>query len=111
MNNPHPKTNRCGFDRNATHSLGRYVCACGWTDYAPEPVAEEKGLSSPAAPPIINNATPSARAVAETIAQMLVSRNHLVAAHEVQSYAASLPETPAIPQPVLAAAPDGKEVG
>lgn len=29
---PHPETLRCGYDRNASHSAGHYVCACGWQE-------------------------------------------------------------------------------
>lgn len=28
----HPATDQCGFDRNASHSAGVYVCACGWQE-------------------------------------------------------------------------------
>jgi FtsZ-binding cell division protein ZapB len=28
----HVQTEKCGFDRNASHSAGRYVCTCGWSD-------------------------------------------------------------------------------
>lgn len=28
----HIETPECGFDRNASHAAGRYVCACGWSD-------------------------------------------------------------------------------
>lgn len=30
----HKETDRCGFDRNASHSADQYVCTCGWTDDA-----------------------------------------------------------------------------
>ena len=28
----HVGTDRCGFDRNGSHSNGYYVCMCGWPD-------------------------------------------------------------------------------
>ena len=28
----HRQTDQCGFDRNSSHSEGRYVCHCGWVD-------------------------------------------------------------------------------
>ncbi len=28
----HPETERCGFDRNASHTEGCYVCTCGWSE-------------------------------------------------------------------------------
>lgn len=30
--NEHVHTKQCGFDRNASHSAGHYVCACGFED-------------------------------------------------------------------------------
>jgi len=34
----HLKTPLCGFDRQASHSTGRYVCACGYEEAANEPI-------------------------------------------------------------------------
>jgi len=31
----HHQTEKCGFDRNGSHSAGHYVCECGWEDEAP----------------------------------------------------------------------------
>ena len=28
----HIETDKCGFDRNGSHSAGHYVCDCGWND-------------------------------------------------------------------------------
>jgi len=28
----HVETDHCGFDRDSSHSLGTYVCDCGWSD-------------------------------------------------------------------------------
>lgn len=28
----HIETDRCGFDRNESHSQDCYVCTCGWSD-------------------------------------------------------------------------------
>lgn len=28
----HQETSDCGFDRNASHAAGKYVCACGWEE-------------------------------------------------------------------------------
>ena len=37
--NKHIETPQCGFDRNASHAAGRYVCACGATGIsAGEPI-------------------------------------------------------------------------
>jgi len=30
----HVITPECGFNRNSTHSAGRYVCMCGWVEPA-----------------------------------------------------------------------------
>jgi hypothetical protein len=27
----HQQTDQCGFDRNGSHTEGRYTCTCGWT--------------------------------------------------------------------------------
>ena len=32
MESNHIKTPECGFDRQASHSAGRYVCACGYVE-------------------------------------------------------------------------------
>lgn len=31
----HIETDGCGFDRDSSHSLGTYVCDCGWVDGGP----------------------------------------------------------------------------
>lgn len=30
----HVHTDKCGFDRNSSHSEGVYVCECGWRERA-----------------------------------------------------------------------------
>lgn len=32
LGNPHFETERCGFDRNGSHSNHCYVCTCGWQE-------------------------------------------------------------------------------
>jgi hypothetical protein len=31
----HLHTDQCGFDRNASHNAGHYVCGCGWEGLEP----------------------------------------------------------------------------
>lgn len=39
---PHVHTDKCGFDRNSSHSQGRYVCECGWSEPAAPSGVEER---------------------------------------------------------------------
>lgn len=45
----HQQTDRCGFDRDSSHSCGTYVCTCGWIETGTAPsngVANESSLNA-----------------------------------------------------------------
>lgn len=41
MENNHKATKDCGFDRNASHAAGRYVCTCGYAEQLA--ITDQKG--------------------------------------------------------------------